>query len=238
MVSVAKRRRVDDDEYDENGDGPFDKRYPGQKVIADGGHVRARMLLMDGLPSWMPPGRFTLTDAVRRHQATLDAYATSVDPSQHRPGQVSLSDHDVRAARSRSEFARAEWVRKLKDPYRSPVGGNGDDADGDGDHDGDGSDPEQARQGWIVRQSNAWRDPVGRGAYAGPDLSHGYGGPSGYAQGVWSAQNAIRPGSAYAFNQVEAARRKTTRESPTDAGDDSALAYSEYLDRIATDWMR
>jgi hypothetical protein len=50
--------------------------------------------------------------------------------------------------------------------------------------------------------------------------------------------NAIKPGSPNAWTQVEAARRKTTRESPTDAADGRALAYSEYLNRIATDWMR
>jgi hypothetical protein len=46
------------------------------------------------------------------------------------------------------------------------------------------------------------------------------------------------PVNPTAWAQVEAARRKTTRESPIDAGDDRALAYSEYLNRIATDWMR
>jgi hypothetical protein len=74
--------------------------------------------------------------------------------------------------------------------------------------------------------------------YAGPNPSHGYRGPSHYARSVWSAQNAVRPGSPDAWSQVEAARRKTTRESPTDAGDDRTLAYSDYLNRIATDWMR
>jgi hypothetical protein len=86
--------------------------------------------------------------------------------------------------------------------------------------------------------TNAWRDPVGRGAWAGPNPDHGYSEPSDYARGVWSAQNGIRPGSPYAAEQVEAARRKTTRESPTDAGDDRARAYAEYCSRISVDWKR
>jgi hypothetical protein len=156
-----------------------------------------------------------------------------------------LSDADIRAARSPSEFAREQWIVRCRDAWKQPVGGppvygNGDDRDDDnGDDDDNGVDPvEKARADWIERQSNAWRDPVGRGAYAGPNPSHGYSGPSSYAQGVWSAQNAIRPGSPYAAEQIEAARRKTTRETPTDAGDDRARAYSEYLNRIATDWKR
>jgi hypothetical protein len=41
-VAVVKRRRVDVDECDEDGNGPYDERYPGQRVIADGGRVSAK----------------------------------------------------------------------------------------------------------------------------------------------------------------------------------------------------
>jgi hypothetical protein len=66
MVQVASRRRFDD-EYDEDGNGPFDKRYPGMRVIADKGRVTVPLRLTD---SWLPssPRRFTVVDArVREH---------------------------------------------------------------------------------------------------------------------------------------------------------------------------
>jgi hypothetical protein len=50
-LSLRSRRSRSDDEYDEVGDGPYDPKFPGGKVIADCGRVRARLMLTDvGLP--------------------------------------------------------------------------------------------------------------------------------------------------------------------------------------------
>jgi hypothetical protein len=242
--AVRARQFYDDEDWDD-----FDPKYPGKRVFKDGRGPRVPLYMTDSAP----PRRYSMTDAVRRHQATIDSYRlTDREAAAHRPHEAtaSLSDAEIMAARSRSEHARAEWIRRMQDAWssqgpigglpRTPPDGNGPDDDDDNGH--DDSDPrsasERARDAWIERQSNAWRDPVGRGAWAGPNPSHGYSGPSSYAQGVWSAQNAIRPGSPYAAEQVEAARRKTTRESTTDAGDDRARAYAEYCRRISVDWMR
>jgi hypothetical protein len=248
VVAVKRRRRVDDDEVDESD---FDPMYPRHmEVIRDGGRVRARMALMNGLPSWLPPRRAQPMMDARSYQRVLDGYSRLGAAAGHRPGQVSLTDSKVRYARTASEDARDAWIMEQQDAWKGAATGpspgdviNGPDDDDDAMDPGDApagvSEADLERARWIDRMSNAWRDPVGRGAYAGPDLSHGYGGPSGYAEGVWSAQNAIRPGSAYAVHQVEAARRKTTRESPTDAAlSDRDAAYGEYLDYIQNAWKR
>jgi hypothetical protein len=239
-------RQFRDDDYDEEGNGPYDRKYPGKRVIADQGRVRVPVYLTDGAGRSVP-----LMDArMREHRRLLDGYtrigaAAAGGTAGHRPGQVSLSDADIRAARSRSEHARAEWIRRIKDEWRQPVvpltygtvNGNGDDDDNGDDDLPPGVDPvEFARAQMIRRNENAYRPPVvWRGVAAGP---HQYSGPSDYARGVWEAQNAIDPRSPNVWSQVEAARRKTTRESTTDAGDDRARAYAEYCSRISADWMR
>jgi hypothetical protein len=234
------RQFRDDDDPDD-----YDPRFFPRKVFKDGRGPRVHLMLTDSASA---PRR-----AAREHQRVIDSYTlTDRQAAMHRPHEATavLSDADVRAARSRSEHARAEWIRRMKDAYAQPIGGlprtppngNGNGPDDDDYNGDDADDPrsasEKARDAWIDQMTNAWRDPVGRGAWAGPNPSHGYAGSSDYARGVWSAQNAIRPGSPYAAEQVEAARRKTTRESTTDAGDDRARAYSEYLNRIATNWKR
>jgi hypothetical protein len=69
------------------------------------------MLLMDGMPDWMPPPRSAqpLVNA-RQYQRVLDGYAHIGAAAGHRPGQVSLSDAAVRNASSRSEAARQEMI--------------------------------------------------------------------------------------------------------------------------------
>jgi hypothetical protein len=47
--------------YDDDGNGPYDRRYPGRRVVADKGRVRVPLMLMDGAP-----GRIdTRSEAVR-----------------------------------------------------------------------------------------------------------------------------------------------------------------------------
>jgi hypothetical protein len=243
--------------FDGNDDDPdlYDPAYPGQRVIADGKGIRVPVQLTDAA-AWMPlppTRRFTIMDArVREHNRLLDSYRMSdSEAAAHRPHEATatLSDSAIHNARSKSEHARELWKLRLKDAWKSAAGpspidtyGEGDDRDEAFDPDDDlpdgvsASELERAR--WIDRMSRQWQDPMPRGTYAGPNPSGGYGGPGRYAQSVWSAQNAIDPRSPGAWGQVERARRVTTRESPTDAGDDRALAYSEYLNRVATDWMR
>jgi hypothetical protein len=229
--------QIDDEYYDEDGNGPYDKGWlrRGVRIIADKGVVRTSFFLMDHAAS----RRYAVGDAVRQHQRLLDSYRlTDAEAARYKPHEARLSDADLR----QREDARRRWLMEQRDAWKEPpgaVGGilppddNGGDDEDNGDGDDDRTEAQKARDEWIEAQSNAWR-----GAAAGPSLSHTYSGPTEYARGVWSAQNAIKPGSPIAWAQVEAARRKTTRESPTDAGDDRVRAYSEYLNRIATDWMR
>lgn len=119
-VNTARRRLDDDDE-----DGPFDRRYPGKRVIADGGKVRVPVFLTDGMP---PDTR-----------AAMSRGPMLFDASKHRPhyAVVDASDPNVRAA----ERARDEYVRQLQDAWKTPSGkmaqppdngnGNGDDDDDD-----------------------------------------------------------------------------------------------------------
>ena len=44
-MAPMMRRRFDD----EDDDGPYDKRYPGRKVVADGGRVRVPVMLTESL---------------------------------------------------------------------------------------------------------------------------------------------------------------------------------------------
>jgi hypothetical protein len=232
---------VDEDEaFDQE---VFERRFWPKRVYRDGHGPYVRLTLTDSASRRSAP----LMDAVRQHQLVLDGYARLVEPRQHRPHQASLSDSAIRNARSQSEAAREQWLARVRDAWKQPFGDglgfggidpNGDqDDDANGDDDDDRTEAERARDQWIDETSRAWQ----RGVYAGPGPTRRgaqYGGPSSYAQSVWSAQNAIRPGSPYAAEQVEAARRKTTRESPTDGGDDRARAYAEYCTRISTHWKR
>jgi hypothetical protein len=228
-VAHALRRRVDDNEYDENGDGPYDKRYPRRmKVIADRGRVRVPMYMTDGMPNWMP-------------QATFDASA-------HRPHCAVLDTAEFLDAQRRDR-AYEGYVRGLKDQWRGVMAGPGatywggeDDEVGNGPDGEDGDDAEAARQAWIERMSSAWQQPTARF-----DLDH-------YARSVWAAQNAITGGSPEAAAQVEATQRRMSmsqpgataasvgaerrRLRPHDAAAlaDKGAAYEAYCRRIENEW--
>jgi hypothetical protein len=229
-----KRRRVEDDDED----GPYDPKYPGQQVIADGGRVRAKMFLMDnGLPDWMQPRRAQPMMDARSYQRVLDSYRlTDRQAAMHRPHQVSLSDPTVRRARVVCEDARDEWLDRIRDDFRGSAAGpsRGDVISGGGDPDDDGDDDlppgvdetEFARAQMIQRAENDWKRgaPMFVGASAGPS-------PGGWA-------DYPRSGGPYNADQVEAMRRKVTNE-PMDSGDDpKAAAYQEYIRRIESDYKR
>jgi hypothetical protein len=106
MTNAVMRRSMrnlddDDDLYDDEGNGPYDKRYPGQRVIADRGKVSVPILLTDGMPDWMPPQRRAVFDA-RNHQPH---YAV-----------VDRADPHVRDA-ERAYYQRSKW---LEDAWRGP----------------------------------------------------------------------------------------------------------------------
>ena len=60
-----------EDFYDDDGNGPYDRRYPGQRVVADRGSVRVPLMLMDAAS-----GRDTRSEAVRLRDK---AHALMVD---------------------------------------------------------------------------------------------------------------------------------------------------------------
>jgi hypothetical protein len=51
MTTWARGHRLDDDDED----GPYDPKYPGRKVVADGGRVRVPLYLSDCMPGWLRP---------------------------------------------------------------------------------------------------------------------------------------------------------------------------------------
>jgi hypothetical protein len=214
MVRVL-RRRFDDDDDD------YDPKYPGKRVFKDGLGPRVHLMLTDSSPRRFVP---VMDARAREHQRVLDSYRlTDAEAARHKPHEARLSDADVR---SRSE-AREAMIAQARDAWKRPIGGvlsvNEPDDDEDENGDDDGVDPvEKARQDYITRTTNAWREPW-RGAGAGPSSA------DAYAKGN-------DPGRA--ANAVEAQRRRWTRESPSDAGDDRARAYAEYCRRISVDWMR
>jgi hypothetical protein len=228
VVSLRRRRRFDDDDED----GPYDPRYPGQRVVADGGRVRVPTWLTDGVPGWMP------------RRPVFDASA-------HRPHHAVLDTAEFRDAQRRRDRAYEGYVRGLKDQWRGVMAGPGatywggeDDEVGKAPDGDDGDDAEAARQAWIERTSSAWKQPTARF-----DLDP-------YARGVWAAQNAITGGSPEAAAQVEATQRRMSVSQPNataasvaaerrryrprdaEAIADGEMAYTEYCRRIENGWRR
>jgi hypothetical protein len=227
MVRVL-RRRFDDDESD------YDPKYPGKRVFRDGRGPRVPLYMTDSAP------RQPVYDGearARAHQRLLDGYgrlgaAVAQATAGHRPGQVSLSDAEVRAARSKSEHAREQWISRMKDQYRRPIGAAPPDGqDENGEDLPPGVDPvEFARAQRIRRDENAWKQPpMWRGAASGPSPSDTYPPhPSPYAAGVWEAER----------RSPDLAQRRTSL-SPTDAGEDAKqAAYDAYVARITSDWRK
>jgi hypothetical protein len=227
----ALRRRFDDDEDESD----YDPKYPGKRVFRDGRGPRVPLYMTDSASRRFVP----LMDArARAHQATIDSYRlTDRQAAAHRPHEAtaSFSDRDIRNARSRSEHARAEWIRRMQDAWSHPMGGlprtppngNGDgpdddqDENGDNDNGDDRTEAERARDEMIEQASRAWSQPW-RGVASGPSPSDVY---------------ASGGNPAAAANAVEAQRRRWTRESPTDAAlTDKDAAYGEYCQRICNAW--
>jgi hypothetical protein len=154
MVTRAARR-VDDDDYD----GPYDKNYPGQKVVADGGKVSVRLALTDGMPSWMP-----------RWRPVFDA-------SRHRPryAVIDKADPVVRDA----EAAYREGVRRLEDAWKTMPGGAGGlphttapAAEPGGDDDDESMSP---RDRYVAGLANAYRwTPGGDPTASANAVQNGY----------------------------------------------------------------
>jgi hypothetical protein len=109
MVAAIRRRFDDDDLSDADGNGPYDKRFPGQRVIADGGRVRVPIALTDGMPpDWMRTLRSPPSDA-----------------SAHRPRYADLTDARLQDGLRQAAEARSEWIKGLQDAWRTPTGGAG-----------------------------------------------------------------------------------------------------------------
>jgi hypothetical protein len=234
MVRAVTLRRFDDSDDDPSlYDPKWLKR--GRKVYRDGAGPHVRLMLTDSAAKRSRPVA-VMDIRAREHQRVIDSYRlTDRQAAAHRPHEAtaSLSDADIRAARSRSEHAREQWIRRMQDQWSEPIGGlprkppngndNGDDGDdGNGDDDNDPrSASERARDAWIERQSRAWSEPW-RGAAAGPSPSDQYGKGNDPAR---------------AANVVEWQRRRWTRESPSDAAlTDKDAAYREYCQRISNAW--
>ena len=126
MAPLTQRRFDDEDD-----DGPYDPRYPGRKVVADGGRVTVPVFLTDGMPDWMPPRR-PLYDAANA-----------------RPRYAEISD----AANRRAVESYEEYKQRLCDAWRGPAAQPPPDDDGDGG--------ESPRDAYVRRLGTAYRTPFG-----------------------------------------------------------------------------
>jgi hypothetical protein len=128
MTAQRRFARVGDDD-----DGPYDKNFPGKKVIADGGKVSVRLALTDARPDWMQLPRRAVFDA-RSHQPRFAV--------------VDASDAHVMAAAE----ARQAYIARLSDAWKTPSVAPTSGAPSAG---------ESARDAYVRRISSAWKTPPG-----------------------------------------------------------------------------
>jgi hypothetical protein len=236
-VAPLARRRFDDEDdlYDSDGNGPYDKRYPGRRVIADKGRVTVPILLTDGMPNWMPPRR-ALYDA--RHYYPPRTYVGD---------SAALRDAERKAVE-----ARDAWVRGLGDAWRTPGAMQSPPDNGDPDGDEDDGETLSPRDEYIRRTSNMWRTPM-----ASP---YGNGSVANAIQNAFIRR--VSPGGAVPGDEpaaIEAARRSRGSATPRgvtmgahnpakfpsrdaaalkDARADADRAYGEMVNRLENAWRR
>jgi hypothetical protein len=236
MATLARRRFDDDDDlYDDEGNGPYDKRYPGQRVIADRGKVSVPIMLTDSMP---PAYRA----AISRRPALYDASA-------HRPhfAVVDASDPHVKAA-ERAYHDRSKW---LQDAWRNPSGQMQQPPD-NSDPDGDEDDGEtlSPRDEYIRRTSNMWRTPMASpyaeanavqaayirtaGGGPGPPV------PGGEAEMIEAARRGRRPGTpGVTYGAHNPAKFPSwDAASLKDARADADQAHAEMVHRLENAWRR
>ena len=139
MVAAIRRRVDDGDLYDDDGNGPYDKRYPGQRVIGDRGRVRVPIMLSDAMP---PEYRAAMSMSLQRN-----------DAARHRPHQLVSDSAELRDAEREAARAYDERNDFLRDAWRSPSNPS------PPDHDDDGLSP---RDQYVERITSAWRAPPRR----------------------------------------------------------------------------
>jgi hypothetical protein len=149
MVSTA---RLDDDEFD---DTLYDRRYYPKRVFRDGKGIRVPVMLTDGQPpDWMRPPRRPLYDASQHRPrfATLDARDPNVMAAERAYEERNAYLRDAwrgpgnppPPALQDGQSARDQYIDRLTNAWRTPVG----QADPDDDDDG-ANDIEALRQAWI-----------------------------------------------------------------------------------------
>ena len=196
MVARMRLRRAAN--FDDDDDGLFDPAYPGLKVVRDGGRVRVPLALADsGMPDMTPPRR-----------AVFDA-------RNHQPRFAVLGDAELQDARRRAAEARQEYIARICDAHRGPGA--------------ELAPPpmpgETARDAYVRRLQNAWKEPIGRGNNPGAaeDIER--------EREQWLSPGA-RPG-------VGGARLAVSREMATSLADARAArdaAYDEMVKRNANAW--
>jgi hypothetical protein len=147
----ASQRRFAANLDDEDSDGPYDPRYPGRKVVADGGRVRVPVMLTDGMPDWASRSRPALYDA-----------------SHHRPRSavIDAADPHVREA----ERAYAERNAFLQDAWKTPSGQMQQPPDNDDDDD----DGDLSPRDRYIRQRGLGSPGIVTGAAVNPSLEEGH----------------------------------------------------------------
>ena len=187
MAPMMQRRSANLD--DEDDDGPYDPRYPGQRVVADGGRVRVPVMLTDGMPDWMPPRRAVfdarnhrphyadlsdaaLQDGLRRAEAAYEAHNRWLEDAWRGP-----SNPPPPGPRP-GESARDAYIRNLQSAYRTPPGQVVSDPDGEDD------DP-RAKANAIEAQRRRWTAEIPAKDAALADRDIAYGEYLDYLQNAW-----------------------------------------------------
>ena len=188
----------DDDAFDAE---VFDPKYYPKRVYRDGKGPTVRLMLTDAIArdaNGVPPSRPALYDTRNR-----------------RPRFAVLGDAELQDARRRAAEARQEYIARICDAHRGPGAELA-------------SPPmpgETARDAYVRRLQNAWKEPIGRGNNPGAaeDIER--------EREQWLSPGA-RPG-------VGGARLAVSREMATSLADARAArdaAYDEMVKRNANAW--
>jgi hypothetical protein len=208
----------------------FDAKYWPRRVYWDGHGPRVRLMLTDSAPrSFLAVQKF------------YDAQYPVPSADQAREEMIRRNVE----ARKWGKAGLADGLRSAAIPRSAAEGDDDDDAD-----DEDIDDAEKAHNEMIRRSTEAWKTSA-----VPPHLRQwAQSRADPYAKSVWSAQNAITPGSPDAAEQNEAMMRRISLTEPNatassvegqrrrwtaeDAAADRDAAYREYCQRISNAWKR
>jgi hypothetical protein len=141
MNAMQRRRNDDADLFDDDGK-PYDKRFPGRRVVADGGRVRVPIMLSDAAPG-SAQSLLEMRDARQRADDARQAYITRISDA-WKTQPLGTGGEPITTAPEDDDEAlspRDQYIARLSGAYRTPIG-----QDGDG---GAAADVEAQQRSWA-----------------------------------------------------------------------------------------